>query len=431
MKKYLLNIGVVLLDRIVMLLFQIWMASYYVRNIGISDYGQWAYTLNIITIVMSIFVFGIDVIVIKDIVNNINKASRYISTGIFIQLVGFLFAGLISIVILDYNNDIIRNSMLSILIANFFIILSKVFYWHYSALIESKYRTISVVVSFFIYVPLVFFYLNYIVNAIYSLYIYAIYYAIQFFVSLLVYVYLFKEDRGFQFGIDKLTQYAKVGVALIASTLSTMLFTQTDLLMIKHFLGDVPTGEFSAATRLSTSVFILAGIIANTFYPKIIQFSESDKMKFIKVTITTMIIVTIVGSFFTMWIASPLTTLLYGENENISAILSWHIWCSIFIFTGAFTSRYLYANEMYKVEIYKTLIAAIINILLNFYLIPSYELMGAVISSFIAYMLANYIALYFFKNSRELFFIQSKAFAVIFRPKKYFLEVKSIKCLFQ
>lgn len=431
MKKYLLNIGVVLFDRISMLIFQIWMASYYVRTIGIDNYGQWSYTLNIITIIVSLFILGIDVIIIKDIVNDVKKAGRYIFTGILIQLTGFILVCLLSLIILDYNNSIIRNAMLSILGANFFIILSKIFYWNYSALVESKYRTISVIISFIVFIPLVIFYLNYIDNKEYILYIYLLYYTVQFIISLFVYLFLFKSSSKFEIDSNKFKDYTKIGIALIVSTLSTMLFTQTDVLMIKYFLGNTDTGEFSAAVRLSTSVFILAGIIANTFYPKIINFSESDKLKFIKVMISTMTILTLIGSFITMIIAPKLTLLLYGTNENIGLILSWHIWCSIFIFTGAFTSRYLYSNEMYKIEIIKTLIAAIINIMLNVYLIPKYGVIGAVVSSFVSYLIANYVALSLFIESRHLFYIQTKAFLTILRPQKYWTELKSLKCLFQ
>ena len=431
MKKYLLNIGVVLFDRIAMLAFQIWMASYYVQTLGISNYGQWAYTLNIITIIISIFILGIDVIIIKDIVNDKNKTGEYLYTGIIIQLIGFILVVVTAVIIMDNSESIIKYAMASILIANLFIILSKPFYWTYSALIESKYRTASIIVSFFIFIPVIIVYLNIIENKEYVLFVYAIYYVIQFIVSWFIYKYLFKSSSVFSINKWKCKEYSKVGISLILSTLSVMLFTQTDVLMIKHFIGNVATGEFSAATRLSTSIFILAGILANTFYPKIIKLNNNDKLKFIKIAITTVTLFSIVGSLITTLISPYLTTSLYGENNNISSVLSLHIWCSLFIFSGAFTSRYLYANEFYKVEIVKTILAAIVNIGLNIYTIPMFGVIGAVGSSFVAYFIANYLSFYIFKESRVLFMIQSKAYLLMVRPKLYMKELREIKCLFQ
>lgn len=431
MKKYLLNIGVVLFDRIAMLAFQIWMASYYVQTLGISNYGQWAYTLNIITIIISIFILGIDVIIIKDIVNDKNKTGEYLYSGIIIQLIGFILVVVIALIIMDNSESIIKYAMASILIANLFIILSKPFYWNYSALIESKYRTTSIIVSFLIFIPVIVVYLNIIENKEYVLFVYAIYYVIQFIVSWFIYKYLFKSSYIFSINNEKCKEYSKVGVSLILSTLSVMLFTQTDVLMIKYFIGNVATGEFSAATRLSTSIFILAGILANTFYPKIIKLNNNDKLKFIKIAITTVTLFSIVGSLITTLISPYLTTSLYGENNNISLVLSLHIWCSLFIFSGAFTSRYLYANELYKVEIVKTVLAAIVNIGLNLYTIPTFGVIGAVWSSFIAYMIANYFSLYIFKESRILFNIQTKSYFLMLNPTKYIKELKDIKCLFQ
>ena len=431
MKKYLLNIGVILFDRVAMLVFQIWMASYYVQTLGISNYGQWAYTLNMVTIIISIFILGIDVIVIKDIVNNKNKTGEYIYSGIIIQLIGFVVVMITSLIVFDNSDIIIKNAITSILIANFFIILSKSFYWNYSALVESKYRTIAVVISFLIFIPVISVYLDLIKNKEYVLFIYAIYYVIQFVVSWFVNKYLFKASYVFSINKNKCKEYSKVGVSLILSTLSVMLFTQTDVLMIKYFIGNTATGEFSAATRLSTSIFILAGILANTFYPKIVKLTNNDKLQFIKIAITTVTIFCIIGSFITMLIAPYLTSSLYGENNNISLVLSFHIWCSLFIFSGAFTSRYLYANEFYKVEIVKTILAAIVNIGLNLYTIPTFGIIGAVGSSFVAYLIANYLSLIIFKESRMLFITQSKAYMLIFNPIKYVKELKGIRCLFQ
>lgn len=431
MKKYLLNIGVVLFDRIAMLAFQIWMASYYVQTLGISNYGQWAYTLNIITIIISIFILGIDVIIIKDIVNDKNKTGEYLYSGIIIQLIGFIFVVVTALIIMDNSESIIKYAMASILIANLFIILSKPFYWNYSALIESKYRTTSIIVSFLIFIPVIVVYLNIIEKKEYVLFVYAIYYVIQFIVSWFIYKYLFKSSYIFSINNEKCKEYSKVGVSLILSTLSVMLFTQTDVLMIKYFIGNVATGEFSAATRLSTSIFILAGILANTFYPKIIKLNNNDKLKFIKIAITTVTLFSIVGSLITTLISPYLTTSLYGENNNISVVLSLHIWCSLFIFSGAFTSRYLYVNEFYKIEIVKTILAAIINVGLNLYTIPTFGVVGAVGSSFVAYLIANYLSFYMFEGSRVLFMIQSKAYLLMIRPKLYMKELREIKCLFQ
>ncbi|OBU24853.1 oligosaccharide flippase family protein [Photobacterium aquimaris] len=431
MKKYLLNIGVILFDRVAMLVFQIWMASYYVQTLGISNYGQWSYTLNMITIIISIFILGIDVIVIKDIVNNKNKTGEYIYSGILIQLVGFIFVLITTLIIFDHSDLVIKVAMASILVANLFIILSKSFYWNYSALVESKYRTIAIVISFLIFIPVVSIYLSVIKTKEYVLFVYAIYYVIQFVVSWVVNKFLFKAPYTFSINSDKCKEYSKVGISLILSTLSVMLFTQTDVLMIKYFIGNAATGEFSAATRLSTSIFILAGILANTFYPKIIKLSNEKKIQFIKVAITTVTLFCIVGSLITMLISPYLTSSLYGDNSNISLVLSFHIWCSLFIFSGAFTSRYLYANEFYKVEIVKTILAAIVNIGLNLYTIPTFGIIGAVGSSFIAYLIANYLSLIIFKESRILFITQSKAYILMFNPIQYVKELKGIKCLFQ
>lgn len=431
MTKYIINIAVLLFDRISMLIFQLWMTSFFVKELGLSGYGQWSYSLNIITIIISIFILGIDVIIIKDIVRNKNRTEECISSGILIQLTGLILVTLTSVKLLNTSDELILYSLISIVLANFFIILSKLFFWNYAALVESKYRTLSTLISFLMFVPCVYSYLNWIESNELVVFVYAIYYSVQFIVSFFVYKFLFNGKFKFILKKIRFMEYSRVGASLIISTLSVMIFTQTDVIMIKYFLGDVVTGEFSAAIKISTSVFIFAGVLANTFYPMIIKLKNSERYEFIRFSIATVTFFSILSSTIITISSSFIIEALYGTNQNITQILSFHIWCSIFIFSGAFTSRYLYARELYKIEIIKTVLAAIMNVLLNLYLIPNYGAVGAVFSSLLAYMFANYFSLYLFKESRNMFFIQSKSFLLIINPRKYLVKMKEVKCLFQ
>ena len=127
-------------------------------------------------------------------------------------------------------------------------------------------------------------------------------------------------------------------------------------------------------------------------------------------------------------IALPMTFLsdwvvhfLYGEQYNqAGSVLMIHIWAGVFVFLGVASGKWLLSENLQIFSTVNTSIGAIVNIWLNYILIPKIGVSGAAWATLISYFVAAYLCLLFFKKTRINFANLSKSlfFIRIFNVQK-------------
>ncbi|MBD0261875.1 MAG: polysaccharide biosynthesis C-terminal domain-containing protein, partial [Tolypothrix sp. Co-bin9] len=83
-----------------------------------------------------------------------------------------------------------------------------------------------------------------------------------------------------------------------------------------------------------------------------------------------------------------------------------HIWTSLFVFMGVATSPWFIAEGLNHVSLGKTLLGAILNVILNLLLIPKYAGLGAAIATIISQAVAAFLSNGIDKRTQKLFKIQ-------------------------
>lgn len=110
------------------------------------------------------------------------------------------------------------------------------------------------------------------------------------------------------------------------------------------------------------------------------------------------------------FISKPLIVMLFGNSYIESgAILAVHIWASVSVFSGVATSGWFIAENLSYLSLYRTLSGAVVNILLNIFLIPIYGGLGAAIATVIAQAVASFISNGVNPKTRKLFKVQIKS----------------------
>lgn len=435
MKKYLVNLVWMLSDRVLLLVFQLYIFSSIKRLYDVNVLGGWATINNLSQILMSFFMLGIDVVVIKRIIENKDNAGEEIGTAITIQLVGALIYSIFFYLIIHYFYQDIPNSNLYyfvFVVANFFSIFAKTVFWHYSALLEAKLRATTIIVS--VSLSFIVTYLSVQRDSNFIFYAFAIFYFIQFMLSIAIYLLCYVDKKKWVFSKEKLGLYTKAGLKLIISTLSVAIFVQADTLMLEKMTNLYEVGVFNAALKISSIWFFVAGIIASAFFPKIVSIkSDSQQALFLMKWMTgTVSIITIAVSIFIVINGHYIISFMYDESmDKAAGVLSIHIWSSIFVFMGAFSSKWLFAHDEINIEVIKTVIAAIFNVLMNYFIIPLYGAIGASLVSFLAYFIANVLVLLCIKRTRSLILSQLKGFLYLIKPAQYLSDTRKVKCLFQ
>ena len=105
---------------------------------------------------------------------------------------------------------------------------------------------------------------------------------------------------------------------------------------------------------------------------------------------------------------------IFGETYlDASLILSIHIWASVFVFLGVASSKWFIAENKQILSFQRTIIGALINVLLNILFIPKFQAVGAATTTIISYAIVTIISDLFQKETRLIFFMKIESFNLL------------------
>ena len=185
-----------------------------------------------------------------------------------------------------------------------------------------------------------------------------------------------------------------------------------DLIMIKEILDNEAAGFYSAAVRLSEAWYFIPLAISKSLFPSILNSKKiSDEVynKRMIMLYSLMIWMSLtIGVFVNIFGDSLISFLYNGIYDESSTVLVIHIWAGIFVSIGVASHRWFISENLQFYSMINTGFGAIMNIILNYYLIINFGIIGGALSTFVSYFLAAYIMLIFFKKTRINFINISK-----------------------
>ncbi|MGY0616917.1 flippase [Vibrio sp. FJH11] len=206
---------------------------------------------------------------------------------------------------------------------------------------------------------------------------------------------------------------------LVLSGFMSVVYLKIDQLMIGQMVGAAELGVYSVAARLSEVWYFFPLALTTSFFPKLLK-ARYDKEKYncqleklCGVLLWMAIAIAIAVSLLGEW----LVPLAFGEPYAPAApILTIHIWAGCFIFMRALLSKWLIAEGLLKFSLFTHGIAAIINVVLNYFMIPKFGGEGAAIATLISYASASYFVLWFHPKTQIMAVIMTKS---AFMPATY------------
>ena len=173
----------------------------------------------------------------------------------------------------------------------------------------------------------------------------------------------------------------------------TVVFTQTDKVMLKIMLDDAATGYYSAAvTCAGVSSFVFSAII-DSARPTIFQSAKLCKEQFeLNMTrlYSVVIYLSLAQSLFMTILARPIINLLYGNQYTATAnVLRLVVWYTTFSYIGAVRGIWMLAEEKQKYLLVANVFGALANVIVNAILIPRYGMFGAAFASIATQFFAN------------------------------------------
>lgn len=191
-----------------------------------------------------------------------------------------------------------------------------------------------------------------------------------------------------KFNKEYLVHAVRYGVPLIPHTLSGVIMMYSDKLIITHYHGQSDNGIYTVGFMIGQGIGLLQNSFNQAWVPWVFQKlqagDERDKARMVKITYLYVLGILLV--VFLLWLMLPfIFKYLIGAKfgEGIQMVL----WVALgFAFNGMYkmVSVYIFYLEKTMIIAFTSFGVAIVNIILNFVLIPKYGLQGAAIATMTA-----------------------------------------------
>lgn len=186
-----------------------------------------------------------------------------------------------------------------------------------------------------------------------------------------------------------------------------------DMLMLGSMVGDAAVGIYSAATRVSEVWYFVPTAIASSVTPMLILARQSNSALYLRrlsMLLHLLAGIALLIAVPVTFLAGPIVHLLFGPQYAAAGpVLALHIWAALFVFLGVGQNCWVLAEGLMMLALPRTILGAVLNILLNIVLIPRYGPLGAAIATVIAYAVSAVFVNALDPRTREIFALQFRA----------------------
>jgi O-antigen/teichoic acid export membrane protein len=200
---------------------------------------------------------------------------------------------------------------------------------------------------------------------------------------------------------------------LILSGFAIMVYMRIDQVMIGEMVGSTEVGVYSVAVQLVEAWYFLPMIVTSSVFPAIVEAREMGESAFygrLQRLYNLMAFMAYAIALPVTFLAAWVVRLLYGTAYvKAGPMLAVLIWSILFTNLGVARSTFLTTMNWTRVHFLTVALGALINVALNFVLIPAYGGMGAVIASCAAYWFASHGACLVYSPLKKTGFMMTKA----------------------
>ncbi|RUO41645.1 hypothetical protein CWE22_05675 [Pseudidiomarina aestuarii] len=389
----------------------VWLA----RQLGVQVYGELAYVLALVTLVTPLAALGLNAIITRELVERDEDEPRIMATTAAVRLFGALFGFAALLTWLQFTSTVTPEEHIAIVIIGATSILQafQVVEYYFQAKVSAHYvvkmRTVVTACAGVIKIIVAW------VSA--DLLSVAYVYAAEFLFWGLGYIFLYQSQaRGFQFkAIDWRYggQLLKQSFWLILSGVAAVLYLKVDQVMLGHMVSKSEVGVYAVAVKMSEVWYFFATALATSFFAMLLTLRKEQSPLYatrLQQLCDALFGLALALAIVVSLLAEPIIPWLFGEEYRASAaILTIHIWASLFIYMRALASKWLIAERLLAFSLVSHGLGAVVNILANLWLIPLYQGLGAAVATIMSYAVASYLAFWVSGATRPLAIVMTRS----------------------
>ena len=373
------------------------------RYLGPSDYGVVNYAASVVSFVAPIMYLGFNSTLVRELVKDPEHQGEIMGSAIGMSIISALLCivGVNAFVLVANRGNtetIIVCALYSTLLL--FQAIDLIKYWFQSKLL-SKYTSVAALVAYIIVAA----YKALLLITHKRVYWFAVANSIEFLViaiALFVIYFIIGRSR-LSFSFRRAGSMMKRSGFFIISNMMITIFAHTDRIMLKHMIGDAATGCYSAAASLAVITSFVFTAIIDSASPVILESTEDNERfeRNMKRTYGIVIAISLLQSIAMTLLAKPMVLLTYGRDYYDSIkVLRLVVWYTTFSYCGGVRSVWILAKNYQKYIWGINLAGALMNVVLNFALIPFMGIMGAALASILSQFFTNVVMGYILKPFR-------------------------------
>ncbi|MBF2057301.1 MAG: flippase [Cyanobacterium sp. T60_A2020_053] len=435
LQKIIGNVSWLLSERFLSLLVSLSINIIVIRYLGPDLLGKISYALGFVTLFASLARLGLDNIVVRNIVRDVDSTTEILGTAFFLRFTSSILAIILTITLssLIHQNSIETHHLIVILSLTIFannfevikfwfdsqvlarpMVLTRTFVLFLSSVLKVLFVARQLSISFFAWL--------YVVESVLT--------------GLIMFYYYHRYQQSTQqwrVNLAKAKTILKDSFPLVLSAMAIMIYMKIDLIMLGRLTNDAEVGNYAAAIRFSEVWYFLPGFVCTSVFPSIVRSrmnSEEEYYQRLQKLYDLMSWLAWIIIVFITLIASTLIEQLLGADfKSAIPILMLHIWACPFVFLMVARGKWLLTENLTSITFKSSFLGAVSNIVINYFLIPLYGGLGAAIATVISYGIHSHLSCLIFPEMRNQFKMLTKAFFIPFRFHQNMLYLKSLKKL--
>lgn len=360
------------------------------RYLGPGNYGLIDYAAAYVTFFASLCNLGINSVIIKVLADHPEEEGTVIGTTLVLRAVSSFLSAIMMVgivMVIDRGEPVTIVVVALSSIGLLFQVLDTLKQWFQSRL-QSKYAAIATTISYAIMSG----YKLVLLMTGKSVEWFALATSVEYLgISVLLYI-AYKRNGGpkFAFSRNMARELLKTSSSFIVSGLMVSVYATTDKLMLKQLMDDASVGYYGLAVTLSGTWGFLLQAVIDSVYPSVINAHSQSAEAFARRNRQLYALVLYAAgsiSLIVCLLADPIVRILYGAAYLPAvAPLRIVVWYTAFSYLGVARNAWMVCENCQKYLQLLYTSAAVINVVLNWILIPVWGGAGAALASLVTQM---------------------------------------------
>ena len=412
--KYFTNTSWLFAEKIFRIITGLVTVFWVARYLGPEQFGLFSYAQSFVGLFVAIATLGLDSIVVRELVKDASKEMELIGTAFWLKVCGALvILPIIAISVGVTTNDNQTNLLIFIIASSVIFQSFNVIDSYFQSKVLSKYavlaNTTMLCIGTIMKIALI---LN---DAELVYFAYAVLFDNIVLAIAFIYFY-FKQSRltFFQWKFHRKTAHKLLTDSwpLILTAISVSIYMKVNQVMVQQMLGNTAVGYYAAAVKLSEVAYLIPGIIVSSLFPAVINAKQNNEKLYynrLQNLFTLLAWLAILIALPVTFLSDYIVHYLYGNlYSQASSVLAIHIWAGFFVFLSVASGIWFINENIQIFDFYRNFLGLLINILLNYFLIPLYGITGAASAAVVSYIFSGLLFDLYHKKTRIIFWMKLK-----------------------